>query len=52
MCLGLNIRDHTKTKTAIIKNMIDGKDFVCATLACSMAVTGHSALIKGQYNRI
>lgn len=46
------MRDHTKTKTAIIKNMIDGKDFVSATLVCSMAVTGHSALIKGQYNSI
>lgn len=52
MYLGLHMRDHTKTKTSIIKNLLVGKDSVAVTLVHSMAITRHSAVIKGKYNII
>lgn len=46
------MRDHTKTKTSIIKTLLVGKDSVAVTLVHSMAMTCHSAIAKGQYNSI
>lgn len=52
MYLGLHMRDHTETKTSIIKNLLVGKDSVAATLVCSIVMICHSVMIKGQYNSI
>lgn len=46
------MRDHTKTKTLIIKNLLVGKDSAAVTLVCSKAMTHHSDIIKGQHNSI